>query len=126
LDLHALGLELLQNLLRGEVVLFQPSFDARLVRIEFAGAIGTLVFVIRVMQPVTDSLLVQLKFACNLSDGEFFILVQRVDLPIGQIIDHGPPSMIRRKISATGLDCSERAVGSATPPASKGNSREST
>ena len=61
-------------------MLFQPRFDARLVGIEFAGAVGPLVFVIRMTQPVTDGFSVQLEFACNLAGGELFILMERADL----------------------------------------------
>src|SRR5205085_7884299 len=118
--------ELLRNLLSGKVVLFQPAFNAKLVGIEFTGAVGTLVFVIRVTQPVADGFLVQLEFVRDLTGGEFLVLMERTDLAIGGIIDHAPPPTIRRRISATGRVWPERAAGSDTPLASKGSSRERT
>ncbi len=124
--LHAFFPELLQNLLSAKVVLFQPPFNAKLVGIQFAGTVGTFVLVIRVTQPVADGFLVQLEFVRDLTGGEFLVLVERTDLAIGGIIDHAPPPTIRRRISATGRVWPERAAGSATPPASKGNSSEST
>ena len=119
--------EPLEDLLRGEVVLFQPRLDPGFVGIEFAAALGTAGGVVVVPQPVAHGFLVHVQLAGDLADGEFLLLAEGADAAIGGVVDHAVPPRIWRKMAATGWAWPERAASaSRSPLASTGNSSEST
>ena len=125
-DLQALLLKALKHLLGAQIVLGQPAFDLRLVRIELAGTAGTSGLMIVVLEPMTDRFPVQWELAGDLRGGEFLVLVERTDLAIDGVRDHAAPPRRRRRISDTGVAWPERLAGWANPVPSTGRSKERT